>query len=743
VNINARDTVSFDGVGSNERGSSVFSMVTPGAEGNSGGINITTGSLSLTNGAFLAASTFGKGNAGSVTINARDRVSFDGVGSNRFPSSAFSNVNRGAEGNSKGINITTGSLSLTNGATLNASTAGKGNAGSININVRDTVSFAESTAFSQVEGEAEGNSGGINITTGSLSLTNGAFLAASTFGKGNAGSVTINARDRVSFDGVGSNGFGSSIFSIVNPEAEGNSGGITITTESLSVTNGAALNASTKGKGNAGSVNIYAHDKVSFAGAGSAIFSQVEEKEAEGNSGGINITAGSLSLTNSAFLAASSFGQGDAGITNINTRDTVSLDGANVFSIVNPKAEGNSGGINITTGSLSLTNGATLNTSTFGQGSAGSVNIYVRDRVSFDGVDSHGLSSGVFSTVEEKAVGNSGGITITTGSLSVTNSADLVTSTKGQGDAGSVNIYAHDTVSFAGGAVFSQVENGAVGNSGDINITAKSLSVTNSAFLAASSAGFGTAGNIEVSASSIRLDNKAALSSDTIAGQGNIFLRSEDLVLRRGSNITTNATGTAIGGNITIDTGVLAALENSDISANAEEAFGGRVIISAQGIFGTRFREAETSESDITATSALGPEFSGAVEINTPDIDPSRGLVSLPAVPVDTEVAQACTPGGSQTQSEFVVTGRGGLPPTPTEALSSDAIQVDWVTLNPGSENSSSPSVSTNPTSPTPARIVEAQGWIIEPSGEVLLTASAVPELPHSSWQTPANCNGS
>jgi len=47
------------------------------------------------------------------------------------------------------------------------------------------------------------------------------------------------------------------------------------------------------------------------------------------------------------------------------------------------------------------------------------------------------------------------------------------------------------------------------------------------------------------------------------------------LVLRRGSNIITNATGTATGGNITIDTGVIAALSDSDISANAQEARGG------------------------------------------------------------------------------------------------------------------------------------------------------------------------
>lgn len=224
-------------------------------------------------------------------------------------------------------------------------------------------------------------------------------------------------------------------------------------------------------------------------------------------------------------------------------------------------------------------------------------------------------------------------LTIKSGSLSVTDGGELTTSTFEQGDAGSVTITATDTVSFErvgsngrSSRVTSQVAPGAFGNGGDINITAKSLSLTDGAELSASSEGNGAAGNIKVAADSISLSNQVVISSDTPAGQGNIELRSGDLVLRRGSNITTNATGTATGGKITIDTGVLAALENSDISANADQAFGGQVRITAQGIFGTEFRQEQTSASDITATGG-SPELSGTVEINTPDVDPSLGLV--------------------------------------------------------------------------------------------------------------------
>jgi len=743
----------------------IFNDVRTRAIGNGGNINITTGSLSVIESAGITASTYGRGNAGDVTINARDRVSFDGeqgttlanesplqdgeiitlenLGSIDNPNFKFldgrtgdgtvglapgtddpytgtrwrvdesnfisSRVETGAKGDGGNINITTGSLSIENGASLNTGTFGQGNAGRVNIEARDTVSFdGGSTVFSQVDPGAVGNGGDINITAGSLSISDSAVLRTSTLEQGNAGSINISAG-------------------------------------SLAVTNGAQLQASTHGKGNAGSVIINAHNQVSFDGRHSAAYSTVEVG-ALGTSGGINITAGSLAVTDGAILVASTSGQGDAGDVNLNARDTVWFDGkdktgfpsAASSGVSSDQAEGNSGNINITAGTLSMTNGTQLYSNTLGKGDAGNVNINVRDTVWFD------RRSRALSTVGYRAVGKGGDINInvTAGSLSLTNGATLNATTFGRGNAGRVNIETSDRVSLDGrSTALSQVTPEARGNSGDINIETGSLALTNGGGLTASSRGNGTAGNIDVDAGSIRLDNQAFLSSDTIAGQGDINLRSQDLILRRGSNITTNATGTATGGNITIETGVLAALENSDISANALEGPGGRVIIDAKGIFGTQFREAETSESDITATSERGPQFSGTVELNTPDVDLSSGLVPLPAAPVETEVVQACTPGGTGAESEFVVTGRGGLPTNPTQVLSRDAIEVDWVTLTPRKGDGSTPAISASPTAPESTSVVEAQGWVVNQDGEVVLTASANSAQPRSAGPSSAECH--
>jgi large exoprotein involved in heme utilization and adhesion len=84
-------------------------------------------------------------------------------------------------------------------------------------------------------------------------------------------------------------------------------------------------------------------------------------------------------------------------------------------------------------------------------------------------------------------------------------------------------------------------------------------------------------------------------------------------------------------------------------------------------IFGIEPRSERTSESDITASSDLGVD--GVVEINRPEAEPSSGLVNLPTELVDVSrlIAQGCAAGGgnvARESSQFVATGRGGLPPT-------------------------------------------------------------------------------
>ncbi len=776
IEINSTGNISFNG-----EGSGAYNQVESNAIGNAGNINVTAGSLSVTNGGELNTSTSGQGNAGNVNVNARDTVSFVGEGPNNISSRVYSRVEKTGVGQGGDIYIKTGSLSVSDGAFLSAITFGKGDAGNVTIDARDTVSFIgagppsddfwPSGAYTQVYTGAKGQGGNVNITTGSLFVTNGARLitSANTEGQGNAGNVTIDARDTVSFIGESPNNSSSGAFTRIGDKGVGQAGDIYIKSGSLLVRDGAFLSANTGGQGNAGNVTIEARDTVSFIGMGppsdyfwpSVAQTQVEPG-ARGQGGNIYISTGSLEVTGGAFLSARSLGIGDAGNVTINAHNKVSFDGvgknrrfypylgSGAYSQVGETGVGQAGDINISTGSLEVTGGAYLSAGTLGIGDAGDVIINARDQVSFNGVGANGISSGAYGQVRLfNTQGQGGNVNITAGSLFVTNGASLSSSTYGQKNAGNVNINVRDLVSFDGvgtngisSGASSRVEKDAGGNGGSVNITTGSLSVTNGAALIVSSFGQGGAGDLNINArNTVRLDNQSRIGATTIAGnKGNISLRSQNLVLSRGSNITTNATGeNVIGGNINIDTDFLIAFENSDIRADSQDFRGGNVRINAYGIFGTQFRDIESdSTSDITATGA-NPELSGSVEISTPDVDPNSGLVELPTIPVDTQVAQTCTAGSNVVKSSFTITGRGGLPPNPGEALNTDAVQVDLVSLKPFVRKLSTPAVSTNPTNPTPTRIVEATGWVTAANGDVILTNSA-PITPHSSWQRTADC---
>jgi filamentous hemagglutinin family protein len=588
VKITATDSMRLDGEQSNGSIGGVFSAVLPGAEGSSGGIELTTASLEITNGAQVNASTGGIGDAGAVKITATDSMRLDGEPSDGNSSGVASQVLPGAEGNSGGIELTTASLELTNGAVVNSSTLGIGDAGAVKITATNSVRLKgessdgfSSSIFSQVLFGAEGNSGGIELTTASLELTNGAQVSASSAGIGDAGAVKITATDSMRLDGESSDGISSSVASQVFPGAEGNSGEIELTTASLELTNGAQVNASSAGIGDAGAVKITATDSMrldgeSSDGSFSAVGSQVVPG-AEGNSGGIELTTASLELTNGAQVNASTFGLGNAGAVKITATDSVRLDGeesngfiGGVFSGVQPGAEGNSGGIELTTASLELTNGAQVDASTFGVGDAGAVKITATDSVRLDGESSRGISSGVASQVGLGAEGNSEGIELTTASLELTNGAVVSASTFGVGDAGAVKITATDSVRLDGessdgspSSIFSQVLFGSQGNSGGIELTTASLELTNGAVVNASTRGIGDAGAVKITATDlVRLDGESSdgspsgVASQVILGaegnSGEIELTTASLELTNGAVVNTSTFGIGNAGAVKI-----------------------------------------------------------------------------------------------------------------------------------------------------------------------------------------------
>jgi large exoprotein involved in heme utilization and adhesion len=426
---------------------------------------------------------------------------------------------------------------------------------------------------------------------------------------------------------------------------------------------------------------------------------------------------------------------GDGGVLRINTRNLIIRDGAQVSS----------GGF-------------------LGEGRGGSLTINATGSVQVIGSSIDGrFPSGLFTQTRNS--GNAGNLKIDTRNLIVRNGAQVEVGTLGKGAGGSLMVNATDSVQIIGSSADGQFPSSlsaatrASGNAGDLILKTRQLTIEDNGQITSRSTATGIAGNIELQADSLALEGEgSSILADTVSTDGgNITLQVNDrLLLRNGSQISTTA-GTeragGNGGNIKIDTPFLIAvpLENSDITANAFEGRGGRIEIDAQGIFGIQERDRETDFSDITASSKLG--LQGTVEIDNPNTDPSRTIVNLPIQPLETQVVQACQPGTNQYQSEFVVTGRGGLPPSPQEPLSTESIGVDWVSLNPDVASESKPeqtqenlpnssSVETNNTT-TSKPIIEAQGMVVGSNGKIILTAQTSADTSNNSWFLPHSCKGS
>ncbi|MFN6535748.1 MAG: filamentous hemagglutinin N-terminal domain-containing protein [Nostoc sp. EkiNYC01] len=604
-------------------------------------------------------------------------------------------------------------------------------AGDITLNATGTVKFEErSQIINSVNSNAIGNGGNITIQGESILFTR-STLSSFTNARGNAGDITLQAKDSVTFQDS------SGTFTFVNSDAVGNGANIIIQATYFSLLNGSAFVSTSDGQGNSGNVTVDAKGSVTFAGVDasgipSAVFTNSSNTS---KSGDITIRASSLSLRDGANLDTSTSGSERAGNITIETSGSVSLtgvDGGEFLSVirsqVNSFSTGSGGNISIKASSLSLEDGAQINSNTQAQGNAGNIKLEISGAVSLAGVGKGGDAGGIFSSVESDATGLGGDINIQANSFSVSGGARLFASTLGQGNAGNINVNVRDAIAFDGtssnnrpSGVFTTVEPNAIGNAGNINFTARS----------------------------IRLDNQAAISAITTSGNGgNINLQVQDILLLRRNSIISTSAGTAgqggDGGNITINApnGFIVAVpkENSDITANAYTGKGGRIDIKTVDIFGIQPRESQTFMSDITASSELGVD--GSIELNTPDVNSNQALVELPKNLVDAseKIIQSCTPRRRQNNT-FVVTGRTGMPLNPREPLRQRAVITQWITLDEEADTQVKPT--RLPEKPKP--IVEAQGWVVDKRGDVHLVAQVPQELriQESEWATPRYANRS
>ncbi len=395
------------------------------------------------------------------------------------------------------------------------------------------------------------------------------------------------------------------------------------------------------------------------------------------------------------------------------------------------------GDITIDVRQLTLRDGANLSSDAFEQGKAGNVTVNASESVKvIDGLIEFRFPSTL--SASTFGAGDGGDIVINTDFFLLQNGGQVTTLTFSEGDAGSLSVNASEVqvigTEFRSG-LSTQANRRATGNAGELlKITTDKLIISDGARVSAQSfEQDSSAGTVEINANSIFLNNDGRISAETAGKEGNIILEARDIRLLNESLIITDAENTTTGGNINIKTDTLVGLGNSDITANAQLGRGGSVTINAKGIFGLEFRDRLTPDNDITATSELGPSFSGEVILNTPDVDPTSGLTELPGSPVDAEAILANDLCGFENNqiaggSSFFITGKGGLPASANDSVINTDRTVGWQT-RPRLASTSRQALQQQPNviQPQPPQekkvIIEAQGWVRAKDGTIILTA--------------------
>ena len=338
--------------------------------GNGGDIVFTGKRLEMSNESAFISNTYGDGNAGNIRVNASEYVRFSDNPLVSTPSGLFTN-SIGSEGvtpsgHAGSIQVITPRLEMTGGARISTTTGTAGRGGDVTITASDGIFISGqriggpplenfglggsdgSGIFTRTVGTDQcggtcGRGGDQIITTGRLMLQNGGILDSGTTGNHNGGDIRVNASEDVLLSGTLNDGTPSGIFSrtIGTDPGSGAGGNITLTAgQSVTLSNGASVSASSTGPGNAGDISINAGLQFDMRD------SSVKTEAAQASGGNIDIqSVDRVRLVNSSISTSVLGGAGSGGNITIDPNVVVLQNS----QIIAQAIQGNGGNITIFT----------------------------------------------------------------------------------------------------------------------------------------------------------------------------------------------------------------------------------------------------------------------------------------------------------------------------------------------------------------------------------------------------------
>lgn len=286
---------------------------------------------------------------------------------------------------------------------------------------------------------------------------------------------------------------------------------------------------------------------------------------------------------------------GDNSLVQLNSADSgwsFDYSGVNNFQDLNLsqasslEVSGNRGGdVNLQGKQIIITDGSAILADTFGNSDGGKLQVNASELLVVAGTSENlPFISRLSTDVAPGATGNGGDIELNTGSLIVTDGAQILSSSYSGSNTGNIKVTAGDVELSSDSPIanssglFTLVFGS--GNSEDIDITANNISILDGGQAAALTFGDGKGGNLNVNADSIEIIGASPagipsiLATDTIGigDGGNLQINSEYLLVAGGGKVQSSVFSSGNGGDL-------------EVNATEVELIGGAPEIGASGLF--------------------------------------------------------------------------------------------------------------------------------------------------------------
>ena len=227
------------------------------------------------------------------------------------------------------ILVEAGTVTLANQAAILNSTSGAGQSGDVLIKTNDLTLSMGSLIISSTDPGSSGNAGNVRVEARTVAIREGSLISSFTLGDGRGGNVTLIA-DTLTMDG-----FDSQIVAATQG-GTGDAGNVRVEAQTVTVTNGAQIGNGTFGRGRGGDVTIIAQDAVTVNGFGvgtpegqeivlPSLITTSAQPGSTGNAGNVRVEAQTVTVTNGAQIQSGTAGQGRGGDVTILAQDAVTV----------------------------------------------------------------------------------------------------------------------------------------------------------------------------------------------------------------------------------------------------------------------------------------------------------------------------------------------------------------------------------------------------------------------------------